>query len=409
LHKFFLRAQVFAMPDVFKIRVMKTGDGECQVFAECRGKPAESDGPLPIQKLVEGIVPFHKEMNRIANTRRAGVGTSDSDDDTAPANAAPPRDGPEEKAQALKSDLKITQEVGTSLFEFLFTPPIEAFFRANLEQSFGETMPIRLFVEPNPKLSIVPWETLYDKRAQGFLSLSRQTPLIRAVQRDPVKLPLQRRAQLRILGMVARPSDVPNLSLGHIDAEGEQIEMRSAMQELIDQQKVDLRWTLSGRQMDLEDEVVRSRLPWSVFHFIGHGGFDPGAGHGYLVIQEEDGTKADVLYPETLRIILVGENGPQLVVLNSCKGAFTSSGDLFSSVAADLTLAGVPAVVAMQFVVSDEMAKAFTRMFYRCLSKGDTIGTALALTRTYLKGKRFAEWAAPVLYLRSDDSPLFHN
>jgi CHAT domain-containing protein len=150
-------------------------------------------------------------------------------------------------------------------------------------------------------------------------------------------------------------------------------------------------------------------MPWNVFHFIGHGGFDQEAGLGYLVIQEEDGAKADVLYSEDLRNILIGPNGPQLVVLNSCKGAFASSSDLFSSIAADLALAGVPAVVAMQFVVSDEMAKAFSRKFYECLSKGDSIGTALAITRTHLKKRKFNEWVAPVLYLGSDDSPIFHD
>jgi CHAT domain-containing protein len=397
------------MPDVFKIRVIKTGETECQVFAECRGKTAESDGPLRIEKLVEGIVPFHKEMSRTANTRRAGLGTTDDAD--APVDAAAPGDASEEQAQALKTDLKITQEVGTSLFDFLFTSPVEQLFRDHMEKSSaaGEALPIRLFVEQNPKLSTIPWETLYDRKTQGFLSLSRQTPLIRAVRRDTTKLSRpQSKSQLRILGMVARPSDVANLSLGHIDAEGEQIEMRKAMKELEDQKKIELHWTLSGRQSDLEDAVIRPTppLPWDVFHFIGHGGFDPTAGLGFLFIQEEDGAKADVMYPDDLRYILVGPNGPQLVVLNSCKGAYTSSA--FSSIAADLTMAGVQAVVAMQFVVSDDMAKAFSRKFYECLSKGDSIGTALAITRSFLKNKKkFTEWAAPVLYLGSDDSPIF--
>jgi CHAT domain len=398
------------MPDVFKIRVIKTAESECQVFAECRGKSAESDGPLRVEKLVEGIVPFHKEMSRTANARRAGFGNTD-DDDAAPADAAPPGDGREEKAQALKTDLRITQEVGTSLFEFLFTPPVEALFRDNMEKSFAarEALPIRLFVEQNPKLSTIPWETLYDRKTQGFLSLSRQTPLIRAVRRDTTKLSqTQSKSQLRILGMVARPSDVANYSLGHIDAEGELIEMRNAMKELQDQKKIDLHWTLSGRQSDLEDQIIRSPLPWDVFHFIGHGGFDDTAGLGFLFIQEEDGAKADVMYPDDLRTILVGPNGPQLVVLNSCKGAYASSA--FSSIAADLTVAGIQAVVAMQFVVSDDMAKAFSRKFYECLSKGDSIGTALAITRAFLKNKKkFTEWAAPVLYLGSDDSPIFHD
>jgi CHAT domain-containing protein len=180
---------------------------------------------------------------------------------------------------------------------------------------------------------------------------------------------------------------------------------------LEEQRKVDLRWTLSGRQTDLEDAIVRPNPPepWNIFHFIGHGGFDRDESRGYLLIQEEDGADADLLYSDALRAILVGPNQPQLAVLNSCQGAFASSGDLFSSTAADLALGGVPAVVAMQFVVSDEMAKAFTRKFYECLAKGDSIGTALAITRTHLKAEKFREWVAPVLYLAGEDGPIFHD
>jgi CHAT domain-containing protein len=402
------------MPDVFKIRVVKTGDAECMVFAESAVGKSPPGLPLRVEKLAQSMGPFHKEMSRTANTRRADfsdIGMA-RDEKAPPADAATREDERDERTQARKSDLKITQEVGTSLFEFLFSREIDQLFRDTMDRSFAadEALPIRLLVE-SPQLSSLPWEALYDERTQGFLSLSRQTPLIRAVRRDIAKLSRNRKPLLRILGMVARPSDMANFSLGHIDAEGEQLEMRNAMKDLEEQQKVELHWTVSGRQADLEDAVIRPnpRTPWNIFHFIGHGGFDAAAGMGYLVVQEEAGTKADVLYPEDLRNILVGPNGPQLVVLNSCKGAFTSSGDLFSSVAADLALAGVPAVVAMQFVVSDEMAKAFSRKFYECLTKGDSIGTALAITRTFLKKRKFTEWVAPVLYLGSDDSPIFHD
>ncbi|MCK1445450.1 CHAT domain-containing protein [Bradyrhizobium sp. 48] len=402
------------MPDVFKIRVIKTGDAECQIFAESLAGKAESEGPLPVKDLALRSRPFHKEMSRAAVTRRAEL----SDDDASQRMLAAPRhdaavrdDDAVAKAEAHKTDLKITQEVGTSIFEFLFRPDIDRLFRESMERSFEaeEALPIRLLVEQIPQLTEVPWESLYDRKTQGFLSLSRQTPFIRAVRRDPVRLSRKRKPRLRILGMVSRPSDMVNFSLSPIDAEGEQVEMRRAIKELEEQNKVELHWTVSGRQDDLEDAVIRPPTPWNIFHFIGHGGFDCDVGQGYLLIQEEDGTKAAVLYSETLRNILIGPNGPQLVVLNSCKGAFASSGDLFSSTASDLAVGGVPAVVAMQFVVSDTMAKAFSRKFYECITKGDSIGTAMAITRAYLKMRMFPEWVAPVLFLGGDDTPIFYE
>ncbi|MBO4224732.1 CHAT domain-containing protein [Bradyrhizobium neotropicale] len=404
------------MPDVFKIRVIRTGDAHCQIFAESLAGKAESEGPLPVEDLALRSRPFHKEMSRAAGTRLAEFG----DDDASQRTLTPPRHAPVRdddavaKTEAHRTDLKITQEVGTSIFEFLFRPDIDRLFRQSMEMSFeageaGEALPIRLLVEQIPQLTEVPWESLYDRKTQGFLSLSRQTPFIRAVRRDPVRLSRRRKPPLRILGMVSRPSDMVNFSLSPIDAEGEQLEMRRAIKDLEEQNKVELHWTVSGRQDDLEDAVIRPPTPWNIFHFIGHGGFDCDLGQGYLLIQEEDGTKAAVLYSETLRNILIGPNGPQLVVLNSCKGAFASSGDLFSSTASDLAVGGVPAVVAMQFVVSDKMAKAFSRKFYECITKGDSIGTAMAITRTYLKMRMFPEWVAPVLFLGGDDTPIFYD
>ncbi|MGM4877646.1 CHAT domain-containing protein [Bradyrhizobium sp. 956_D2_N1_5] len=400
------------MPDVFKIRIMKTGGaGECKIFAESKVGRAEADSTAD-KDLVDRIAPFHKEMGRIANARRADLNEVEPAADQRDLGASNPAALQQaERLQARRRDLKITAELGESLFGFLFQADVERLFRDSMRESFSndEALPIRIFVESLPELSGVPWETLYDQKTRGFLALSRQTPIIRAAQRDVADLTWKRKSRLRILGMVARPREAALFSLDHIDAEEEQRVMQMALQKLQDLQKIDLHWTLSGRRSDLEDAVIRPHpfKPWNVFHFIGHGGFDPDEGRGYLVVQEEEGVDADLLYSGSLRNTLVGPNCPQLVVLNSCKGAFTGANDLFSSTAADLALGGIPAVIAMQFVVSDKFAIAFSKKFYDCLAKGDSIGTALAVTRSNLQDRKFTEWMAPVLYLGGVDSPMF--
>ena len=339
-----------------------------------------SESRLCVRELVQKVTFFQKEMGRAANSRRSEFAEVDIVEPRAAGRTVDPeaRDDnneEEERVHARRSDLRITEEIGASLFDFLFGPEIERLFRDTMERSFAdqEALPVRLLVEHVPQLSAIPWEALYDRKTRGFLALSRQTPLIRAVRRDPTKLSRPRQPTIRILGMIARPSNGPGFSFGHIDAEGEQLEMRRAMAQLEERKKVELHWTVSGRQADLEDAIIRPQSPlaWNIFHFIGHGGFDRDENRGYLVVQEEDGAEADLLYSDMLKGILIGPKQPQLVVLNSCQGAFASSADLFTSTAADLAVGGVPAVVAMQFVVSDEMAKAFTRKFYECLAKGE--------------------------------------
>lgn len=61
---------------------------------------------------------------------------------------------------------------------------------------------------------------------------------------------------------------------------------------------------------------------------------------------------------------------PRLVVLNSCSGATAGGGDLFAGTAAALARAGVPAVVAMQFEITDAAAAVFARGFYTALAQG---------------------------------------
>jgi CHAT domain-containing protein len=149
--------------------------------------------------------------------------------------------------------------------------------------------------------------------------------------------------------------------------------------------------------------------PWDVFHFIGHGGFDSKRGEGFIVIQEEGGASGRELYADSLRDLLTGPHEPQLVVLNSCSGATSEPGDLFSSTAARLVLGRIPAVVAMQFPISDEMAIKFSKLFYSYLSDGYGVRTALILTRVELRNNGFDEWVSPVLYMRTPDEPFFPN
>ena len=65
----------------------------------------------------------------------------------------------------------------------------------------------------------------------------------------------------------------------------------------------------------------------------------------------------------------------------------------------------MPAVVAMQFPISDKAAIAFSETFYQRIAKGDPVDVAMAEGRKKLW--HLEEWATPVLFLRSKDGVLF--
>ena len=99
---------------------------------------------------------------------------------------------------------------------------------------------------------------------------------------------------------------------------------------------------------------------------------------------------------------------PRLVVLNSCQTGAGAGADMFASTATTL-LRTVPAVVAMQFAVTDDAAAVFSRAFYQALVRGRGIDEAVRAGRIALTGWNAGtlEWVTPVLYLRSRDTRLF--
>jgi hypothetical protein len=99
----------------------------------------------------------------------------------------------------------------------------------------------------------------------------------------------------------------------------------------------------------------------------------------------------------------------RLVLLNSCEGARGSQRDIFSSTASILVRRGIPAVLAMQYEITDRAAIEFARAFYGALADGLPVDAAVAEARVAvsLGMTNTVEWGTPVLYMRSPDGVLF--
>ena len=127
----------------------------------------------------------------------------------------------------------------------------------------------------------------------------------------------------------------------------------------------------------------------------------------YLV-DPDDGTSVEV--DETLFAnLLADQDVLRLVVLNSCEGARTTLTDPYAGVATTLVQLGVPAVVAMQFEISDRAAIVFAEELYtNLIGRRDPIDAAVAEARKaiYSDVDR-VEWATPVLFVRDPDVQLF--
>jgi len=97
-----------------------------------------------------------------------------------------------------------------------------------------------------------------------------------------------------------------------------------------------------------------------------------------------------------------------VAILNACEGARSSKSDPFAGSAQSLVQQGIPAVIAMQFEIADDVASTFAHEFYGALADGYPIDAALTEARKAIfAAGREVEWGTPVLYLRAPDGRIF--
>ena len=150
------------------------------------------------------------------------------------------------------------------------------------------------------------------------------------------------------------------------------------------------------------------RGEYHIFHFIGHGGFDQRLQDGVLILEDED-ERGRPVSGQDLGTLMHDHRPLRLATLNACEGARTSRTDPFAGMAQSLVQQGIPAVIAMQFEITDEAAITFAHEFYGAIADGYPVDAALAEARKsiFAQGNGL-EWGTPVLYLRSPDGVLFN-
>src|SRR6266436_4777644 len=299
-------------------------------------------------------------------------------------------------------ELQAAKEFGGKLFGAIFSGEMIAQLRGSMEQASDKDhgLRIRLRLTDVPALADLPWEFLYDANQNHFLTTSSETPVVRFLDLPQRIAPLRVALPLRVLVTIASPRNLKRL-----DTDGEWERLQESLGDLLRGGKIVLERLPSAT---LDALRLRARgAPFHVFHFIGHGGFDEAAQDGVLQFEDESGMS----YPvrgELLGMQLHDHRSLRLAVLNACEGARSSRQDPFSGVAQSLLQQRVPAVIAMQFEISDAAAKVFAREFYCAIAEGNPVDAAVCESRKALFNEEFGqEWATPVLYMRSHEGQLF--
>jgi formylglycine-generating enzyme required for sulfatase activity len=312
--------------------------------------------------------------------------------------------GSARRRRALSDEEATVQDFGQTLFEALFTGSLRSVFERSRDHAIeqGRGLRVRLRFR-SPDLAGLPWEFMYDPSICEYLCLSTDTPVVRYLELPQPTPPLLITPPLRVLAMAASPSDLPEL-----DLERERQRLEEATLALQSDGQLELRWLDGQTWRHLQRALRPGAGPWHVFHFVGHGGFDEVVGEGLVALSDENGRTYRLSATDLGR--LLGDHHPmRLAVLNSCEGARANALDTFSSTAATLVRRGTPAVLAMQYEITDQAAIELSRAFYESIVDGLAVDVALTEARKSVRLSLHGtlEWGTPVLFMRTSDGVLF--
>lgn len=361
------------MTDYQNFQLTISADGE-QVFAQVACAAGET-GRIPIK------FPFNPETTilRLENAILRSVNKVRS-------------------ANRLESDLR---KIGEGLFRCLMadSDDIRGLYTSS-RAALPENTRLRLKLRVDPQaLTGLPWEYFYDNLVvRDYLGLHGQTSMVRYTgMMQPIR-ELAVDGPLRVLGMVCNPRSGGDFAT--LDVTTERARIDKAIRSLHESGAIDFQWVFGESAAELS-EALMLRGPWHAFHFIGHGSMDPDSGEGFVVMADENGDPHFIPGSDLRRLLSI-QPSLRLVVLNCC-----DSGRGPASVAQSLVNGGMPAVLAMQYPISDVAAIEMSSGFYTALAGGESVDGAVTSARIRMKLKSNTEWGIPILHMRSTDGRLF--
>jgi Tol biopolymer transport system component len=310
------------------------------------------------------------------------------------------------RAARRSEGIAAAREIGEKLYGALFDGVVGALLWRESE-AVGEGLRITLELSDVPELMDLPWEYLYDPGRGHFLAFSLRTPIVRYLDVPSRLRPLEVAPPLRMLAMVSSPRDVIELNVEH-----EKELLTEALDELVSRKLVEVDWLENGTRQGLRQKLRRAAggAPYHVFHYIGHGSFDESRGEGFLLFEDAH-QRSDPIDGQYLGQMLYEHNSLRLAVLNACEGARAANplNEPFAGVAASLVRNEIPAVIAMQFEITDDAAALFSKTFYEAIARGEPVDAALVQSRQDLSDAdpHGVEWGTPVLFMRVDDGKIF--
>lgn len=294
--------------------------------------------------------------------------------------------------------------LGAELFDTVFSGPVRDAYLSSRGRIESRGHGLRIQLSARPKATdvlSVPWELLHQSKHREFLARCPVQSIVRRVAVPQLKPLPSASADIRVLIISASPSGLPNL---------QSLKETQPLRHLLEAHGAYVK-VLPHATIDSLDQALRQSF--NIVHFIGHGHFDARTESGCIVLEDLRGRAVEVagsLFAE----VLTYRPGLNLVLLSSCDSARVprvEGRDPFTSMAPALILAGLPAVLAMQFPISNAAARVFGHVLYESLVEHKSLDLAVttgrrALYQTY---PNTWEWITPTLFLGASHELFTHT
>lgn len=273
--------------------------------------------------------------------------------------------------------LELLRAYGTRLYEKLFaSPDVRRTWQEYRERSGFLVLCVRIH-DDAAGLEALPWETLHD--GAEFIAGGATTEITR--------LPLKVRPQgaipelnfpLRLFVFASCPPKLPDHE--RLDVEAELEILLNAINDPVGQGKLEMEWEDEARREILEGSLDGSG--YHILHYTGHG-VSPRNGGG-LLFEDAEGRGKRISPDDFLQSLDKAKGSLRLAVISGCNTARTLYTGSFRDLARSILGRGVPAVVAMQFSLSDAGGLKFAEAFYPELIAGKPLELALNAARRAL-------------------------
>lgn len=309
---------------------------------------------------------------------------------------------------------------GSALSQALFQGAVgEAFAKARAAaDALDLPLRLRFLVGASaPELNGVAWETLSDPDGNGPLCMSQRLLFSRYLgSADWRTVKLRPKSELRALALVASPANLADFNLPALDVQKEIARVRAGMNgiqmdalpEVNEAQPPGASETRLAEEKRASLPALLARLhdaPYDILVIVCHAARRPGGDVFYL--EDEQGRVSATPGSELAAALYGLETRPRLVVLLACESAAAGGDDALVALGPRLAEIGIPAVVAMQSVISFETAGRFLPAFFADLQRQGAVDRAFATARAEVRDRPDA-WA-PVLFMRLKTGRLWYE